>query len=255
MTSLEELLERERQAVEPGEQELVRVERRLAATLSVGVTAAAATTALSSSTKLATLLPKMGAWLAGKAGFLWATGAVVGVGLGYSVAVLQESAALQRKGEETKLTRSSQLIEPPRTAGSFEASREAEPPTSQDPEVSSTPELVEGNGKVQAPAPRPSAWAPPVQAPKKPSDRLKEDARRLSRISAALNRGAPAEALRLLQAESYSGSVLAAEFGAARAIALCKLGRTAEAEPTVRSLEKHAPESPTRLRVMRACKN
>lgn len=243
MTSLEDLLESEKRTVDPSQAELERLERRVGAALGIGLGAVATTTSLVTSAKGATALAKLGGALFANPIWLWGAGTLAGVGIGYAVAL---GAATDQP--EANLSDSAQLI--------------AEPA----PRAPKPTEVAQQGEILAAPSEEPVAQSPSTQAPKRqetrvhasrspsPADRLKQDARLLSDVSAALNRGAPEEALRLLDSTPLKGSRLGTEFRAARAIAWCQLGQHTRARSTVASLEKYAPDSPALLRVQQACK-
>jgi hypothetical protein len=87
------------------------------------------------------------------------------------------------------------------------------------------------------------------------TDRFAEEVALLSKATTALRAGRPAEALSLLQAhrQRFPASRLVEEQLAARAQALCALGRTSEAAAELARLERVAPQSPHLARVKRVC--
>lgn len=86
-----------------------------------------------------------------------------------------------------------------------------------------------------------------------PTDQFDADLARLREVSRALSSGRAAEALMLTRAHDVAKSPLAAEYQAAEAIALCQLGRRAEALRAVELFERVARDSPLARRVRRAC--
>lgn len=107
---------------------------------------------------------------------------------------------------------------------------------------------------LEAPAPKPAAAAPSAKASgeARPQSRLAEEVALLSRATSALHAGRAQEALSTLaehQREFPKGH-LSVERAAARAQALCQLGRKAEAE---RELARLSPASPQAARARRAC--
>lgn len=98
--------------------------------------------------------------------------------------------------------------------------------------------------------------APPSPARKRAAgDHFAEEVAMLSKATTALRAGKAAEALSLLQAhrQKFPASRLVEEQHAARAQALCALGRSAEATAELTRLERIAPQSPHLARVKRAC--
>ena len=121
---------------------------------------------------------------------------------------------------------------------------------------------------VTPPAPAPQAALSPTKSPAPPpeatpsparkraaSDNFAEEVAMLSKATTALRAGNAAEALSLLQAhrQRFPASRLVEEQHAARAQALCALGRSAEAAAELARLERIAPQSPHLARVKRAC--
>lgn len=238
MTTLEDLIACEKEAVDPSREQVTRLESRIGAALGIGVSVASVTS-LGASTEASSLLAKLGSALLSKPAIMWGAGAVAGVGLGYSVAVMTAASV----EDSAPLVPSSQLTESPA-------------PTPETPEAVSaeTPVQIEEPAEL-APEEEPRVTRPaPEQAPStSPVDRLKQDAQLLSQVSASLNQGNPSGALKLMEQAQLKGSPLGTEFKAARAIALCQLGRSAEARNIVQSLKATAPESPALLRVTQAC--
>lgn len=114
-----------------------------------------------------------------------------------------------------------------------------------------------------APAPRARAAQPARQAQRSPraerrSERLPTLQQELALIGAAqvqLRNGNPAAALAILErhAKRYPRGALRQESIAARAIALCEIGRVPEGRKLARALRRDAPSSPLAPRVERAC--
>jgi len=239
MTTLEDLIACEKHAVDPSHEQVTRLESRIGAALGIGVGVAATATSLAVTTEASSLLAKLGSVFLTKPAIMWGGGALVGIGLGYSVAVITASTEHRR----SPLAGPTQLVEAPAPAL-------ATPP----PVASDGPPQVEIIAEPTAHLEPPTGVKSSERtAQQSPVDRLKLDAQLLSQVSAALNQGAPAEALRLIEGTSLKGSPLGTEFKAARAIALCQLGRHAQAQSTVQSLKATAPESPALLRVTQAC--
>ncbi len=92
-------------------------------------------------------------------------------------------------------------------------------------------------------------------APVSGSDTLAEQVSVMRQARQALQAGAPARALALLEGYGarYPGSVLREEELALRALSLCGLGRVAEASRVTERLETLSPRSPQLERVKRSC--
>jgi hypothetical protein len=101
-----------------------------------------------------------------------------------------------------------------------------------------------------------SASPPPSEAPaatvRSKQDRLAREVALLSSATKSLNAGRPAEALKVLDEHQrkFPGGLLAEERRAARAQALCSLGRVAEARS---ELARLAPRSPAAARAQQVC--
>jgi len=93
---------------------------------------------------------------------------------------------------------------------------------------------------------------PPVAATKRGSDRLAEEVALLSRATSALRGGRANDALKTLNEHQgrFPKGLLAEERRAARAQALCALGRRTEAE---RELASFSPSSPQAARARQLC--
>lgn len=87
-------------------------------------------------------------------------------------------------------------------------------------------------------------------------DQLQAETRDLRQAQRALRSGHPAEALTLLdqQDRRFPGGALAQERAAARVLALCLAGRTAEARLGAEHFEQKWPRSPLVARVQSSCK-
>ena len=123
--------------------------------------------------------------------------------------------------------------------------------------VMSTPALAQ-----TPPAPDVTRVVPPVASPqptepaaagtRRASDRLAEEVTLLSRATSALRSGQPSDALKALNEHQskFPKGLLSEERRAARAQALCALGRRSEAE---REIAKLAPASPQAARARQLC--
>jgi hypothetical protein len=103
-------------------------------------------------------------------------------------------------------------------------------------------------------APTPSTAAPPVPSASatRPRDRLAQEVALLSRAMSALKAGQPAAALRALDVhqQRFPAGVLAEERRAAKAQALCLLGRVREGRAELSQL---APKSPAAALADQVC--
>ncbi|WP_437950470.1 hypothetical protein WME98_06230 [Sorangium sp. So ce296] len=103
-------------------------------------------------------------------------------------------------------------------------------------------------------APRPAASGGPGAPPEVPAeDPLVAETQRLREVHEALRRGDPARALSLLDAADAGGQELREERAAARVVALCDLGKTAEGRAAMVELLRKSPGSPYSGRVRAAC--
>jgi hypothetical protein len=118
--------------------------------------------------------------------------------------------------------------------------------------VVSEPESIPA---ADSPSTRVEPVAPPASAIRRSSDRLAQEVALLSRATSALRSGRPAEALVALSEHQsqFPKGVLAEERRAARAQALCALGRRAEAESELARLAQTAPQSPQTARAREVC--
>jgi hypothetical protein len=108
------------------------------------------------------------------------------------------------------------------------------------------PETLPGSPK------EPATVAPALR---RPADRLAHEVALLSRATSALRSGRPEDALRALaeHQRQFPKGVLTEERRAARAQALCTLGRHGEARADLSTLAKTAPQSPQAARARQAC--
>lgn len=138
------------------------------------------------------------------------------------------------------------------------APREVRPPVEAAPAPANDP--TPQPAVVEAPAPQPSVVPPAPKSPSRPAapsassekGRLAVEVELLSRATSALSSGRPAEALTVLAEHQrrFPRGVLTQERRAARAQALCRLGRTAEAQ---RELSRLPQASPQAARVRQVC--
>jgi len=124
-----------------------------------------------------------------------------------------------------------------------------EPPPPPTPALHNTP-------AVNAPAKRPAAPVATNEPPPAPVvDPLLAETKRLRAVHGAMKEGDPEQALRLLDETSAGaeGQSLRAERTAARVLALCKLGRVAEAHAEAARFLAESPGSLLADRVRKAC--
>lgn len=140
--------------------------------------------------------------------------------------------------------------------------------------LSSKPDVVVPPAPVRAPIAAPSAVLLPVAEPavvtsveappavpssagpaRRPADRLAEEVALLSQAAKDLRAGRAAEALRALNEHRrrFPAGALSLERRAARAEALCSLGRFAEADTELDALTQSSPSSPLTIRAKRRC--
>lgn len=142
---------------------------------------------------------------------------------------------------------------PPAPSGA-EASTAA-PPAPEAPPASSAP--APGDAPSPAPeataAPRSSA-APSLPSSRRAPDRLAEEVAILARAASDLRRGRPADALRSLNEHQtrFPKGALAEERRAAKAEALCSLGRFAEAQAELAAVSRNSPHG---ARARAACRS
>jgi hypothetical protein len=135
-------------------------------------------------------------------------------------------------------------------------SREAAVPpaptvAAQDAAVAVEVEVERDEATVVVPSPPVKATAPPSRPPR-PVDRLGQEVALLTRATSALKAGRAAEALEALDAHGrkFPHGVLAEERHAARAQALCTMGRVREGRG---ELARLAPSSPAGDRARQVC--
>jgi DNA polymerase-3 subunit gamma/tau len=120
------------------------------------------------------------------------------------------------------------------------------------------PSMAASGAPAQAAAPQPVAASTTSDAPGEQADvapSLRRELTLIAAAQAALARNAPDEALRWLDAHAagYASGALVQERLAARAVALCALGRNAEGRRAAGDLARLAPHSPLLGRARRAC--
>lgn len=127
-------------------------------------------------------------------------------------------------------------------------SREAPPTTAI---VARAPEMPIATER-ETPTPEPAVREQPI-APR--ADNLADELALMQRAHAALERGDAAAALGVLDQheERFSRGILTQERIATRALALCSVGRTAEARSAARGLLRLAPRSPHLVRLRASC--
>ena len=96
---------------------------------------------------------------------------------------------------------------------------------------------------------------PAAAAPRRPADRLAQEVALLSRATSALRSGRPGDALKALSEHQsqFPKGALSEERRAARAQALCALGRRSEAQADLATLARTAPQSPQAARARQVC--
>ncbi|MGK3968489.1 hypothetical protein WMF38_30450 [Sorangium sp. So ce118] len=103
-------------------------------------------------------------------------------------------------------------------------------------------------------APRSAPVGGPGAPPGVPAeDPLVAETRRLREVHESLRRGDPERALSLLDAADAGGHELQEERAAARVVALCNLGKTAEGRAAMLDFLRKSPGSPYSGRVRSAC--
>jgi RNA polymerase sigma-70 factor (ECF subfamily) len=100
----------------------------------------------------------------------------------------------------------------------------------------------------------PSTQAP-ARANRRPAGSLREEIEMLSRVQAALKRGDGAAALHELDSHQTADRALLAERQAARILALCLVGRVAEARRAAAAFARDNPDSPHRQAIASSCAN
>jgi hypothetical protein len=215
-----------------------------------------------------------GAAKAAGAGALASISVAAKVGVAVAVAALVGAGALvaTRPGAEASRAPSSSavaVVAPPRVEPLASSSSAApavpvaspaarvEPALEPSVVASAAPRVAPKSAIARAAASAaPEPVAPPSPAPAAPvEDPLAVEARRLGEVQGALAAGDPARALSLVdeQSAAFSKGELAEERRAARVIALCKLGRVAEARAAADAFLRDHPGSPLADRVRAAC--
>jgi hypothetical protein len=246
VTSLEELYQWEREAVEPSSTDLDKVRRRLG--LGVGMALGATATTVGTQSFFSKIV---GAWgmKAVVAGTL-----VSAAGVGVGVVIGQSEPTSKSQPQPAALV----VQAPPHEVGPVVAS----PPQTKHDELSDLTKdpSVEEAAAAQVPriareaSKQVQSQAERSDSSSRPADLLADHTRLLSEVTAALNRGSPSTALSLMNDQTLKGSPLSSEFLAARIVALCELGRLSEARPLIQRLQRHSPESPAMNRVVSVCK-
>jgi hypothetical protein len=113
---------------------------------------------------------------------------------------------------------------------------------------------------ASAPVEQVSNSAPPeasVVSARRAHDHLAQEVAILSRATSDLHAGRPASALKSLaeHQRKFPKGLLSQERQAARAQALCALGRTRDAELELGRLTKSSPQSPNAARAREVCRN
>ena len=244
--SEQSLLDSLREADEPSEADRERVRSAVLAkvALASGVAAATATTAKAAAGA---------ATSAGTAGLIAAHGkaavvviALVGMGAGawWVVQGRPDSAP----------------AEPTMHATPTSVERESAPPVAVEQETApSVPvEEVDPMPAEEPDTPTVASKAPPAAVgprPRPSADDLDREMQIIGAAQQAMRQGDPARALRLLDehALEHPSGVLAEERAGARAIALCKAGRTFQGRSAARQFLAKNPKSPLAARVRAAC--
>jgi hypothetical protein len=120
------------------------------------------------------------------------------------------------------------------------------------PAVVSEPNGAPAVAVVEPPVAEATPAIVPAPSSRRPSDRLAQEVALLSRATSALRSGRAGDALKALNEHQsqFPKGVLAEERRAARAQALCALGRRSEAES---ELARLTPQSPQAARARQAC--
>jgi hypothetical protein len=118
-----------------------------------------------------------------------------------------------------------------------------------------SPLRAHASKKDSVPVVAPVESPAPASAPPEPEDSLAREVSLLRAARAALDGGDAQRALALLgrHAQLWPGGVLAEERLATQVLALCALGRVADARAAAQDLETVAPESPHLARVRASC--
>jgi hypothetical protein len=94
-----------------------------------------------------------------------------------------------------------------------------------------------------------------ARASRPPGAALRPEIELLERVQAALKHGDGAAALRALDSHATADRVLLAERQAARILALCLVGRVAEARQAAAAFARQHPDSPQREAIAGSCAN
>lgn len=164
---------------------------------------------------------------------LWVKVSAITVGLGLAAGGL----VVGLQGEPSPVAVAPAPQRPPAAV----APAPAEPAASEPPTIS-----------PPSPAPQVAAVEPGTSATKRASDRLAEEVTLLSRATSALRAGRASDALKTLNEHQsqFPKGLLSEERRAARAQALCALGRRPEGE---REIAKLSPSSPQAARAKQLC--
>ena len=140
------------------------------------------------------------------------------------------------------------------SAGAFASA--GEPPRGEAPQASEPPHGAPQAEEPEAQHPSASIHARPSGGARAQSS-LSEEIALLSRAETDLHAGRPENALRSLDEHErrFPHGTLEPERIAARAQALCALGRFAEAQAPLEQLARTAPHSPNEERARQACQN
>lgn len=156
----------------------------------------------------------------------WVSGAAVGLGLAVAIGFLALSQSSQERGES------------PHERAPLPAAPSTPAPANQRPEPTAPSEPLPLRDVEPAKQPR-----APSTTPREPSvnatDRLAEEVRLLAQATSALSKGQAALSLRHLEEHQrlFPKGALSLERRAAKARALCLLGRTGEAEKELERLD------------------
>jgi hypothetical protein len=233
------LMEAARAAANPSAIDRDRVRARVMAAVLAGgsvATSAALAEAAATSTKAAALAGKSAALTAGTPGLAKAIliGALLGLGAVSTAEVVSSKSALP----------------PPTTVSAPVVAQEPlPPPTIAPPGEAAPPEEPRSEPPPARVEPRPATPAPAAS--------LREEIAILKEAQRAIQAGETGRAVELLDthARKFAGGSLKEERLAARAIALCDAGRTAEARRAVAQFFAEVRVSPLEARVRAACKD
>ena len=239
-----------REAYAPRQSERARIKRALALQIAAGASAAASAAAGSS---LSTLVASKAA----------VVGLVASAALGTTVAVDTWRAHVKVEGSK------SSVAAPASKARAPSHSRVAAPPSTARSAALAVPPSASASATLAAPpapsamlAKPPSAGAPPPRAAlapapvnAMPTHSVEAEAQLLGDAQRALANGDASRALRVIDehARTFPHGALGEERQAARVMALCALGRTAEAQREAHAFLTRTPNSPLAMRVQAAC--